>query len=393
MRSGSAVFMEHIYIAGQSGSGKSTLIKNLILDNIHAGHGVFYLDPHGRDIDELLAYIPYRRRTDVILFDPSDEDYPIAWNPLEIAGPVALVTSAFERAIKDAAGYARAATPVMSLYIRNSLFALIAAGEPLTGLPFLLTSSRYRSRVLEQVSDPLVKRFWRDFEALTDRDKRQEVASTYNKALALILDPRIRNVLGQARSRFSMRDVLSGKIVLARLPQGRLGFEQVRVLGILLLSQLHLQALAEPAQVPVHVYLDEAHTFDGGTLSEMLSGIRKQGVSITLAHQNLAQLSRELKAAILGNCAQKYIFRVSMADAQELNERLGPDNVRTELYKLPAHTARRFAGLSIIEEKVCPPDHPVDGRVPRLIRSHMRRNYSRPGITVGREISRYIDMA
>ena len=385
--------MEHIYIAGQSGSGKSTLIKNLILENIHDGHGVFYLEPHGSDIDELLAYIPYRRRTDVILFDPSDEDYPIAWNPLHIDGPVALVTSAFERAIKDAAGYSKASTPVMSLYIRNSLYALIAAGEPLTGLPFLLTSSQYRERVLKQVADPLVKRFWSDFEALTDRDKRKEVASTYNKAYALILDARIRNVLGQAKSRFSMKNVLTGKIVLARLPQGRLGFEQVRVLGLLLLSQLHLQALSREAAIPTHVYLDEAHTFDGGTLTEMLSGIRKQGVSITLAHQNLAQLSRDLKAAILGNCAQKYIFRVSMADAQELNERLGPDNVRTELFKLPPYTARRFAGLAITEERIELPPDVADDRVPRIIRSNMRRNYSRPGISVRKDINEYVNRA
>lgn len=393
MRSGSTVFMEHIYLVGQSGSGKSTLIKNLILENIHDGHGVFYLDPHGSDIDELLPLIPYRRRKDVILFDPSEEDYPIGWNPLEIDGPIALITSAFERAIKDAAGYGKAATPVMSLYIRNSLYALIAAGEPLIGLPFLLTSSRYRERVLNQVTDPLVRRFWRDFEELSDRDKRQEVASTYNKAFALILDSRIRNVLGQAKSRFSMKDVLSGKIVLARLPQGRLGFEQVRVLGLLLLSQLHLQALAQEASVPAHVYLDEAHAFDGSTLTEMLSGIRKQGVSITIAHQNLAQLSRELKAAILGNCAQKYIFRVSMADAKELNERLGPDNVRTELYKLPPFTARRFAGVNLTEELICPLEYPADERISRMIRSNMRRNYARPGISTQKGIDRFINMA
>ena len=177
-------------------------------------------------------------------------DHPIAWNPLEIKGPIALITSAFERAIKDAAGYAKASTPVMSLYIRNSLYALIAAGEPLIGLPFLLTSSGYRERVLSQVNDPLVKRFWRDFEKLTDRDKRQEVASTYNKAYALILDTRIRNVLGQAKAAFPCSDVLSGKILLARLPQGRLGFEQVRVLGLLLLSQLHLQALGGTRRGP-----------------------------------------------------------------------------------------------------------------------------------------------
>lgn len=384
--------IEHTYIIGQTGAGKSTLMKDMAVAAIHEGHGVFYMEPHGSDIDDLLPYIPYERRNDVVLFDPSDADFPIAWNPLEVDGYIALITSAFEGGIKDASGYSTLSTPTMSMYIRNSLYALIEAGEPLTGLSFMLTSQRYRDQVLKKVTDPLIKRFWQQFELLNTKDKRTEIASTYNKAHSLILDRRIRNILGQRKSAFQMANVLNGKILLARLPQGKLGLEQVRVLGHLLLSQFHLAALSRTDRAPVHVFLDEAHTFDGGTLCEMLSGIRKYGVSITLAHQTLEQISKRLRSAILGNVREKYVFRVSMADSKELNEHLGPDNVNTELFKLPPYTARRFFGETREDIEVSFSWSP-DQRLPELIHSNMKRNYARPEPKVREEIDRFISEA
>ena len=367
-------------------------MKDMMLKNIHNGHGILYIDPHGSDTDDLLQYIPYERRNDVILFDPSDAEHPMAWNPLEINGHIAVITSTIERAIKDNSGYHDTGTPTMSLYIRSTICALLEAGEPITGISFMLTSPKYRLKVLEKVQDPLIKRFWFDFETLNTKDKRQEVASTYNKAFSLILDQRIRNIITQKKSMFAPRDALSGKIILARLPQGQLGFEQVRMLGLLILSQFHLSALAHPATVPTHVYLDEVHTFDGGTLGEMLTGIRKYGVSLTMAHQNLSQLSPKLLTTILGNTGQKYIFRVSMADSKLLNEHQGPDNINAELYELPLYVARRFEGEKLKDIPVSF-DWKPDQRVPRTVWSNMRRNYCRPSEAVTAELNRFIQSA
>lgn len=385
--------MEHTYIIGQSGTGKSTLLKQQLITAIEKGHGVFFLDPHGTDTDDLLQYIPYRRRNDVILFDPSDSDHPIAWNPLEIDGYIALITSAFEGGIKDAAGYSTTSTPTMSLYIRAAIYALIEAREPITGLTFMLISPAYRQKIIDKVHDPLIKRFWIQFDTLTPKEKRQEVASTYNKAFAMILDTRIRNVLGQRKSAFQMADVLDGKILLARLPQGSLGLEQVKILGMLLLSQFHLAALSRSSTTPCEVFIDEAHTFDGGTVCEMLTGIRKYHVGLTLAHQNLEQISRSLRSAILGNVSRKYVFRVSMSDTKELNEHLGPDNINIELYKLSPFTARLFAGTSMEDVRIKPITRTADQRVPRIIRANMQRNYSRPCAVVSEELHRFIEEA
>lgn len=386
--------MEHVYAIGQSGSGKSTLLRNRMLSNIYDGLGVFYFDPHGADTDTLLPLIPRDRANEVILFDPSDAEHPIPLNALEFNGHIAVVTSAIERAIKDNIGYADTSTPTMSLYIRNTIMALLEAGEPMTGMSFMLTSARYREKVLKRVRDPLINRFWSDFDILTTKEKRQEVASTYNKTFAMILDKRIRNIIGQRKSTFFPREVLDGKIVLARMPQGRLGFEQVRMLGILLLSQIHLAAMAKPATVPAHLYLDEVHTLDGGTLREMLTGIRKYGVSIASAHQHLDQISPELQAALLGNCTERYVFRVSKRDAEVLNDHEGPDNVNTDLHRLPPFEARLFH--TTYRPRKFTVEHenwPIDEKVPRIVRSNMYRNYARSEHVVHAEIDRFIEDA
>ncbi len=379
--------MAHTLIIGQSGMGKTTLLQEKILTDISNGKGVFYIDPNGSD--DLLKYIPKNRKKDVILFDPSDYKNPIAWNPLQSSGHIALITSAIERGIKDAAGYSNTSTPTMSLYIRNCLYALIEANQPLLGMPLLLVSEVYRERVLKKVSDPLVKMFWQEFEKLPGKERRQDISSTYNKAYSLILDTRLRYIFGQTESAFQMSDVLKGKIFIARLPQGELGIEQVQLLGHLLLAQFHLSALSQPGEVSL--YIDDVHLFDGGTLCEMLASILDFGVSITLAHQFLDQLSPKFKASILANTAEKYVFKVSMKDSKELNEYLREDNTRKKLYELPLYQARKFPfsqrdmfneGSEPLED-----DWPVDEAVPGYILNNMHCNYARRETLVSKEVN------
>lgn len=380
--------MAHIYLIGASGSGKSTLLKQQFLDAIATGAGAIFIDPHGHDTDELLSRIPPDRVADVILFDPSDYRYPIAWNPLASSAPTARIAAALETAIKDASGYGKVATPTMRLYLLAAVSALIEANEPLLGLPFMFTAPTYRERVLKEIGDPLITRFWRDFETLSVRDKRQETNSSYNKAFAILLDRRIRHILGQTKTAFHVSDALDGKIILARLPQGQLGLENVKVLGILLLTQFHLAALARTNTLPVHVFIDECHAFDSETMAEMLSGIRKYHVTLHLAHQYLAQLRPALRDAILGNSAEKYIFRVSRKDAEVLNDHLGPDNLSADLFALPNFTAR----LEKTEVKIQPLE-PGNQKTAAKIRSNMRRNYARPHAILVKETDRYITEA
>jgi hypothetical protein len=336
--------MAHTYILGQSGTGKSTLLKQIIIDRIHAGHGVFYLDPHGHDTNELLSYIPRSRRKDVVLFDPSREDV-LAFNPLEDRTNISLSVSILLDTIKDAWGYADVPTPVMDMYLYFSLAALAEAKQTLLGLPYILSNETYRTAILRDVRDKVIRDFWLSFSAMSPKEQRDQVASTLNKALMLIADPRVRRTLALNQSSFQCADVVKDKIFFACLPQGQLSIGRTRLLGSVLLSLMHQACLSRDTTVPFHFVLDECHIWSSTVVREMLSGIRKFNVALTLAHQYIDQLDPTYYSAITGNCAEQIVFRTSMDDAARLERRFdagGKLGVKWEFDQLPDFRARQF---------------------------------------------------
>ena len=335
---------QHRYILGKTGVGKSTLMLSLMLEDIAAGDGLFYIDPHGQDADRLLEYIPERRRRDVILFDPSDIRQP---QPINVLAGVApdwrpFIASSVVDTFKSVWGYDGLATPVLDQVLYNSTAALLEApNATLFGIWRLLTDELYRTTILEHVADPVVRGFWeREFAVLTPRERREMTRSTLNKIGMLMADPRIRATFGQARSAIDLPGVLQGKIMIARLPQGRLGLSKTRVLGSILLARLHAAALAQPPSTRFHIYLDECHHFGTATLIEMLSGIRKFGVSLTLCHQYLDQLPLPLRQAVLGSVGTKIVFRVGLADAETLKHELPVNSVMSSVAETPPFQAR-----------------------------------------------------
>ncbi|MEM7192824.1 MAG: hypothetical protein AAF405_08200, partial [Pseudomonadota bacterium] len=235
--------------------------------------------------------------------------------------------------------------------------------------------------------DPYLRSFWDDFEALTPKEKRDEIRSTKNKINTVIADSRLRAILGQGKSAFTMAEVLRGKIFLARLPHGEMGLQKTRLLGILLLTQLHVAALSRKSTAPFDVFIDEAHHFQGTALMEMLSGIRKFGVSLHLSHQYIRQLEPEMRDALTANTAQKYLFRTSKQDGDFFDE----------LDALPTHS------ITLLHE--LPRFHYRDGSevraVPPLPKPHCKgaksitasdRVYARPSQAIARELDHYLDL-
>jgi hypothetical protein len=314
---------QHRTILGKTGMGKSTLMRQLMLRDMEAGDGLFYVDPHGGDADRLIEHIPRQRRSDVILFDPSDIEHPAPINVLEGVSPQwrAFTASSLVDTFKSIWGYDTMSTPVMDQYLYNSIAALLEMPRAsLMDMYFMLTREPFRNEVLAHVTDPAIRDFWQtQFATMPERERRDSTRSTLNKIGMLIADPRIRAVIGYPKSVFAFDDVLNGKILIARLPQGRLGLQKTQVLGALLLARIHAAALARPDTTkPFHIYLDECHHFGTGTLIEMLSGIRKFGVSLTLCHQYIDQLTPRLRDAILGTVGTKIVFRSGLADAEAL---------------------------------------------------------------------------
>jgi type IV secretory pathway TraG/TraD family ATPase VirD4 len=317
----------HTWVLGKSGAGKTTALVRWAVDDILAGDGVAFFDLHGDAAREILAYIPPHRRGDVLFYDPSDRDYPIGFNVLDRVPEEqkSFVASSVVDTFKSIWGHSWG--PQLEQFLHASTAALLDMPDgTLLGVKFLLTSPTYRHRVLCYVKDPALRDFWEvDFEShMPQREQRERTLSTLNKIGALIADPLIRNSVGQPRSAINMRSILDGqKILIVSLPQGQLSITKASLIGALLLSHLHLTALGRTDRRPFHVYIDECHHFGTATLTEMLSGIRKFGVSLVLGHQYIEQVPEDFRAALIGTTGTLVSFRVGVTDAELLTQEFG----------------------------------------------------------------------
>lgn len=345
-------------------------MKQWIIDAINDNHAVCYIDPHGHDTDDLLRYIPAKRRRHTIVFDPTR--YSIPWNPLQTDN-VPLTASVMAEAIKIAWGYGAASTPRMDGMIFNSLFALMEADQGLFGLYLLLTSSSYRAEITNKVKDPVIKHFWLWFDGLPRKEQHQQAESTINKIQLLMADPRIRAIAGR-RTAFSITDQVRDGILFVRLPQGELGVQKSGLVGSLLLTQIHQAALARNTTIPFELYIDEVHNFADASIREMLSGIRKTNTTLTLCHQYSDQTTRALWASIRANC-ESYAFRTSFSDRQSFPE-MRPQEIQP--YELANYKYWYFSDSRPTLETTSPVSYEPLPASARQIDANHRRNLHAP---------------
>jgi type IV secretory pathway TraG/TraD family ATPase VirD4 len=387
----------HTWVIGKTGVGKSTALIRWAVDDILAGDGVAFFDPHGDAAEEIMRHVPRNRRDDVVYFNPYE--LSIGFNPLDTVPEErkAFVASAIVDTFKSVWGYADIATPTLDQFLHNGARALMDMPDgTLFGLKFLLTSPTYRKRVISHIKDPTIADFWRtDFEEhMPEREQRERTLSTLNKIGALIADPAIRASIAQPRSRLDLKDIIeTGKVLIVSLPQGQLGIEKSALIGSLILSQLHLAALTSTRSVnrpPFHIYVDECHHFGASTLPEMLSGIRKFGVSLVLAHQYLDQLPAKLKAALLGTVGTIVAFRIGAKDVDYIEPefRLTNDDYSLcELSPFEAYARTGFTTHRLAMPEVAYQDYPG---APRRIRNLSRSQYAADREVVEAKIARFI---
>ena len=300
---------------------KSTFLANSLIQDIRAGNGCALFDPHGDLAEQILEYVPPWRRNDVIYFNPADIEYPIGFNPLANVEPdrrplvVSTVVDALHSLWPDSWG------PQLQMFLEATCGALLEMpGATLPQINLMLTDAKFRAHVLRHVKDVGVRSFWeRDFALMPEREQRERSLSTLNKVGQFLNDFRLRNIVGQPRSGFDIDDILSNrKVFIANLAQGELGIGKSRLLGALLIVCFHLAALRRRDRTPFHIAVDEFHSFGASTFADMLSGVRKYGVSLTLAHQYIDQLDSSLRAAVIGTVGTKISFAIGSKDAEVL---------------------------------------------------------------------------
>lgn len=314
---------KHVYVIGASGTGKSTLLLSMIVQDLEAGRGVALLDPHGDLVDDVLARVPAHRTRDVLLFDPSDREHPVPFNILE-------AHSETERNLLASdlgAIFQRLATSwgdQMTTVLGNALLAFVGGpGGTLLDLRRFLQDERFRREHLRAVSDPEVVSYWEhEFPRLSGRPE----ISVLTRLNAFLRPEVVRNVVGHRENRIDFGGIMdSGKVFLAKLSGGLLGEENARLLGSLLVAKFHHVAIARQERAkeerrPFFLYVDEFQHFVTPSMASILSGARKYGLGLVLAHQELAQLAKtaEIGSAALTNACTRICFRLGDADARRL---------------------------------------------------------------------------
>ena len=345
----------HVYILGKTGMGKTSLLLNMAIQDILAGRGVGFIDPHGEAAEELLNYIPSKRINDVVYFNPADIDFPIAFNVMEKVLPeqrhliAAGLMGVFKKIWPDVWS-AR-----MEYILNNTILALLEyPNTTLLAINRMLADSEYRKKVVERVTDPVVKSFWvNEFARYTERYEVEATAAIQNKIGQFISNPLIRNIIGQVKSKIDMRKIMDeGKILIANLSKGKIGEDNSRLLGALLITKLQLAAMSrvdipEQERRDFFLYVDEFQNFATEAFVNILSEARKYRLSLTLANQYLGQLdemtptgkSTRIREAIFGNVGTMIIFRVGAEDALFLEKEFGPDVLAQDLINLPKYNA------------------------------------------------------
>lgn len=403
----------HMYVIGKTGMGKSTLLENMIHSDILAGKGVGVIDPHGDLIQAVLRFIPSSRTNDVILFDPADRDFPLSFNMLSARDPnqyplvVSGLMSVFTKLWPDVW------SGRMEHILRNTLLALIEGqGNSMLGILRMFSDDAFRKKVVDHLSDHLVKSFWEDeYANWSEKYRTEAIAAIQNKIGQLLSVPMIRNIVGQVGSKLSIREAMdSGKIVLVNLSKGNIGEDNSAFLGSMLVTKFQLDAMSrtdipEKDRKDFFLYVDEFQNFATESFATILSEARKYRLALTLAHQYIGQLTigdnnTALRDAVFGNVGSMVSFQIGSDDAEELSLQFEEMVSQNDILSLPKYHAYMRLMVSGMASKpfsvstLPPPKSEADAdRRAELIRRASRERYCEKRVIVEDKIGKWLESA
>ncbi|MDP3740773.1 MAG: type IV secretion system DNA-binding domain-containing protein [bacterium] len=337
----------HMYIIGKTGMGKTTMIENMIVQDIIAGHGICFVDPHGESVEKILNYVPPSRVNDIVYFNPADLDYPIAFNPLESVDPKYkhLVASGLMGVFTKI--WANVWSARMEYILNNTILALLdTPGNTMLGIARMLVDKKFRKKIVDNVRDPIVKSFWIDeFANYNDKFRNEAIAPIQNKVGQFLSSAVIRNIVGQTKSTIDLRDIMDNKkILLLNLSKGRIGEDNSALLGAMFITKVQLAAMSrvdvpEDERKDFYLYVDEFQNFATESFATILSEARKYRLNLVIAHQYIGQLitetgSTKIKDAVFGNVGTMIIFRIGATDAEELETEFDPTFTPNDMVNL-----------------------------------------------------------
>lgn len=335
--------LRHIYVIGQTGTGKSVCLKNMIIQDIARGNGCCFIDPHGTDILDILANVPQERLKDVIYFDPSYIERPMALNMLEYDSrfpeqKTFVVNELFSIFQKLYGGVPESMGPMFEQYFRNATMLVIEdpeSGCTLLDVSRVMSNKAFRDLKISRCKNPVVVQFWTEVAEKAGGEAALANIVPYitSKFDVFLANDIMRPIIAQEKSSFNFREIMDNKkILLVNLSKGRLGDINANLIGLILVGKILMAALSRvdsltPSvnELPsFYLYIDEFQNITTDSIATILSEARKYKLSLTVAHQFIAQLQDKIRDAVFGNVGSVISFRVSAEDAEYLEKQFSP---------------------------------------------------------------------
>lgn len=401
---------KHTYVIGKSGMGKSTLLENLAIQDINNGEGLCVIDPHGSMAEKLLDHIPESRVKDVVYFSPADSDFPIGLNVLEkvAADKRYLVAnglmSAFKKIFVDGDG--KATFSARMEYVLNYIILALLENEnqTLLGINRMLFDKEYRKKIVSNVTDPTVRDFWlNEYANYTEKTTQELAPGIQNKIGQFVSNPLIRNIIGQQKTSFNIRELMDNKkILIINLSKGKVGEGNANLLGSLLITKIYLAAMSradiDPYEAeklpPFYFYVDEFQNFANESFASILSEARKYKLALTVAHQYVEQMTDEVKSAVFGNVGTMIVFRVGATDAEVFEKEFAPyfildDFVNLSAYQIYLRLMIDNQGSNPFSAHTLDPiQKPAHSYIQSVV-AHTRSSYAKPRFVIEEEIAAF----
>ncbi len=338
----------HMYVVGQTGTGKSTFLENLALQDMLNGEGFAFIDPHGDVAERLLAMVPQERTEDVVYFSPADMDYPMGLNLFEfhsseqkdflIQEAINMLYKLYDPQHQGIIG------PRYEHWFRNA--ALTVMGDPAGGtfidIPKVFTDPKYAKQKLQYITDQTVLDFWnKEMAATSDYHKSEVLGWFVSKFGAFLSNEMMRNIIGQTKSAFNLREIMDQKkILIVNLSKGRTGELNSKLLGMIFVMKFQAAAMSranieESKRVDFCLYVDEFQNFSTDSFATIMSEARKYHLNLVVANQFTTQLSEEIRDAVFGNMGTIVAFRVGQNDVEALTKYFQPLFDGEDLLRVP----------------------------------------------------------
>ena len=401
----------HMYVIGASGMGKSVFLKNIAYQDMLAGKGFCFIDPHGDVTEELLSMVPENRIDDVIYFDPSDMEFPIGMNMLEAKTPeekdfivqegINMLYSLYDP------GHTGIFGPRGEQMFRNAALLLMSdpKGATFLDIPSPFINADLVMDKLKYVTDRDLYDYWtKEFPASQKSNDAGEVITWFaSKWSPFKQNTMMKRVLGQVKSGFNIREIMDQqKILLVNLSKGKLGELNSKLLGMIFVMKFQTAAMSrvdtpEKDRKDFCLFVDEFQNFSTESFESILSEARKFRLNLIVANQFMTQLTDKIREGVLGNVGTIVAGRVGVTDAEMLEKVFTPVFKAEDLHKQPNHhaiTTVLMNGMpsSPFTMELLAPIGKEDRNVFESLREYSAKKYGRPGAEVDKEIDQRLSV-